>query len=320
MTPFTGKPGSAGGGLFVPGRWRAAVTPVVIGDPSFIRGLEATFRYNDLIFNDRDNPDRYRINKIDGLFDSDVRDSREINPDRHGETSYQSYYSGKTIVMNGTILAGNIVKMRNMVSDLQDVFADTEEHAFSVLYPNETETYCMAKKSAPIDLAEVNSSRLISREFMVTLRASDPRFYSEPTETITITPTFSAHEGRIYNLDFNREYDDYPQLDQVTITNRGSTSNYPMIKFFGQLENFVIINYTTGERLDIDFSIASGNTLTLDQNKITLVDDNGDSKIAALSPASNLISLIPGDNIIGFGGETFDVSAKVEIYSKSSWV
>lgn len=319
MSEFTGKIGGAGAGLIVPGFWEAEYTPVVITDPAFVRGLEAKFTFAGLTLNDLSNPDRYRLSKIDGLYDAEIRDPREVNSSRHGEISFDSLYSGRTLALTGTIHAGNLAKLRNMEFDLQSAFHSLITDDLVISFPNETDTYLTCKKSAAIDFSEVQENRRPQRNFMVTLRADDPRFYST-TNVVTITPASIVHVGRNYNEEFNRDYDGYPLLDQITVNNHGSAINYPDIKFFGSLKNFVIINYTTGDILKINTNISSPDYYYYNQNTMELVDSVGQSRISALDISGSLIPLVPGDNVIGFGGETYDVNAKVEIYAKSSWI
>src|SRR5687767_15110427 len=69
------------------------------------RGLEAVFKYGDLVLNDRTKIDKYRITQIDGLDDPDVRDSRDVNPGSHGETPHAAFYGGRTLALNGRIEA-----------------------------------------------------------------------------------------------------------------------------------------------------------------------------------------------------------------------
>lgn len=317
---FSGVPGIAQPGLFTPGRWSASSTPIVLTDPAFIRGLEAKFTFNDLVLNDLSQPDRYRFSKIDGLYDADVRDQRDTNPSRHGETAYESFYAGRTLALHGTIHAGNLAKMRNMTYDLQDAFSSLDESQMTISFTNETNTYINCGKNTTLDLAEIQESKKMQRNFLLALRASDPRFYSDPTQVISITPTYNTLRGRAYNIHFDREYKGFPLLDQVTINNRGNASNFPDIKFSGALENFVLINYTTGEQLVINAKIPSSEYYYYDQNKSELTDFKGVSRIGALEVDTSNISLAPGDNLIGFGGKTYDGSAKVEIYARSSWL
>lgn len=320
MSVFTGKISGAGAGLIAPGRWVASVTPVTVTDPAFIRGLEAQFTFNDLVINNLSYADRYRLSKIDGLYDADVRDSREANPSRHGETAYENYYSGRTIVFYGTIESGNLSKLRNMTFDLQQAFADITENSLYISYTGEYDTYISCKKYSSLDLSEIQDTRRPKRDFLLTLRASDPRYYSSQIQTVSISPTIDVLEGRTYNTIFNRDYSDYPQLDTVTITNNGNYFNLPDIKFIGAISNFVIINYTTGERLVVNTSLNSSDYYYYEQNTNSLVDSNGISRISSLDITSSNISLAPGDNIIGFDGYSHDSNAKVEIYAQDSWI
>lgn len=320
MPVRTGKIGGAGAGLITPGFWSASYSPIVITDPTFIRGLEATFTFNGLTLNDKTSADVYDLSKISGIYDADLRDSREARPAKHGEIAYESFYAGRTVILTGTIKAGNLAKLRNMISDLQYAFADMEDNYLIISYPNETETYLTGRKLAPLEIAEEFGNRRMEREFMISIRAEDPRFYSNPAETITITPTEKILRGRTYDKEFNIEYDDFPPLEQIIVNNHGTASNYPDIKFYGNILNFVLINYTTGEKVIINSEIPPNDYYYYNQTKSSLSDSNGNSVISALDISSTGLSLVPGDNLIGFGGETFDPDAKVEIYAKSSWI
>lgn len=97
-------------------------TPVLT--QSYPRGVEAVFEFNGLILNDRRRPDCYRITEITGLDDPDIRDTREENPDREGETIFQSLYSGRTVTLKGRIEAGSVDELRWMEYKLQDAFDD----------------------------------------------------------------------------------------------------------------------------------------------------------------------------------------------------
>ena len=78
------------------------------------RGLECIFEYNGLVMNDRRWIDQYRITRVTGLDDADVRDNRESNPDRDGETAGRSLYGGRTISITGYVQAGNLDYLRYM--------------------------------------------------------------------------------------------------------------------------------------------------------------------------------------------------------------
>lgn len=105
------------------------------GDPSSEPpGLEAVFEYNTLRINDRLKPDIYRLLELDGFSDADVRDSREENPTRHGETAFDAYYGGRTVTLSGRIECGNLDKLRAMSRDLKGAFGTLLEQEMLMRY------------------------------------------------------------------------------------------------------------------------------------------------------------------------------------------
>lgn len=106
-------------------------------DPFFgvRRGIEARILYNNLLMNDRRAVDQYRVQEINGLDDADMRDDRQENPDRHGETGFTALYGGRTVTLRGEVKAGNLAMLHKMSTDLLGAFWDlTQERELSFLY------------------------------------------------------------------------------------------------------------------------------------------------------------------------------------------
>lgn len=101
------------------------------------RGVEARILHNGLLLNDTRVPDYYRITEITGLDDVDVRDVREDNPDRDGETAYSAFGGGRTVTLRGYIKAGNFAKLRQMEGALIGAFNSLEETPLEFLYLDE---------------------------------------------------------------------------------------------------------------------------------------------------------------------------------------
>lgn len=143
-------------------------------------GVEAYFQYNGATFNVRSWQDTFLITSIDGLADPDVRDTREVNPARHGETHFDAYYGGRTIVLTGRIRAGTIHKLRDMQQGLKQIFGDISREMPLYIRTNDPEkdVFINCKKSQPIVMAETQQNFNYTRDFQVTLRASDPFFLS----------------------------------------------------------------------------------------------------------------------------------------------
>lgn len=143
-------------------------------------GLEAIFSYNGLIMNDLSVFDKYRVMGIDGLGDPDIRDTREDKPGEDGEDAYDSYYSGRTIVLQVRVEAYEIKKLRDMEEALRNAFVNMSEKPLYFLSVNsEQDHYIMCKKSSSLTKTESVESLNFRhfRDWQITLRASDPRFY-----------------------------------------------------------------------------------------------------------------------------------------------
>lgn len=153
-------------------------------------GLEAVLEYNGIYLNSKGVVDKYRITNIDGLHDADIRDARENNPSSHGETAFTSYYGGRTISLTGRIEAHNVAKLRAMQQALRTAFSSLEELPLYFRMSNSMyDHYIECRKSSPIAMAETQqNANNFYRDFVITLRASDPRFKSVQENSVVIRP------------------------------------------------------------------------------------------------------------------------------------
>lgn len=197
-------------------------------------GLESKFTYGGLILNDKSTFATYRLLEIDGLGDPDIRDPREPNPGRHGETVYDAAYSGRTISLSGYIQANNLTELRTMQQTLRSSFASLTEKNLTITNPFDSTKNVTIKcrKSAPIVIKEVQPHSLFKRDFLITLRASDPRFYGITSTTSSISPATA--------------YSAYDLFNQTSATLTGQTAD-------------IGGNWTAPGGLDADdFSVGSG--------------------------------------------------------------
>lgn len=147
-------------------------------------GIDAIFGYNGLVMNNRQWADSILITGIDGFSDPDIRDDREVNPQDHGETAFESWYGGRTIVLKGYIRTFTLDKLRDMESAIKSAFMSLEEKPLVIqgrTLPTTVQIWC--KKNAPMQWSEEQTrDDCFKRDFMITLRASNPRFFSVEEE------------------------------------------------------------------------------------------------------------------------------------------
>jgi phage-related protein len=243
-------------------------------------GLESTFNYGGLTMNDLTVVDKFRITKISGIDDPDIRDSREENPGYHGETAFEALYGGRTLVLEGTIECYTVNKLRDMTQALRTAFVDlTEKPLYFLTGDPNLNHYINCRKSAKINIEEEQTDvDKFFRDFQVTLRASDPRFYKTKTKS--------------YSLNI---YDDAPTSAQVSVVNNGNFETHPIVTVQGAVTDFVMSNDNSlnalGEeeefRLLTDFSIADDDFYRIDMKNRTIIDSDGVNQINDLDITSD---------------------------------
>jgi hypothetical protein len=157
--------------------------------------LESPMGFNGLTLNDHSWRDYsrgdwwIRLTSVDGLWDSDIRDERQVLPGEDGEVSSSLYYGGKSITLTGEVVARNLTGLRQGQRALQLAFGDLDEHQLLYRLWGESPVYISAKKTQPIAMAEAQTDNRYARGFTVGLRADDPRSYSVATHTASYGST-----------------------------------------------------------------------------------------------------------------------------------
>lgn len=172
-----------------PKKWQGDPDVAITGSGfSVPRGLEAVFSYNGLVMNDLTVYDKYRVMSIDGLADPDIRDLREDKPGDDGEDAFGSLYSGRTISMKVRVEAYSLEKLRDMEEALRTAFVNmTEQPLYFLTGDPEKDHYINCRKNASLTKEEDVSTMNFRhwRDWQITLRASDPRFYRSKGKYLT---------------------------------------------------------------------------------------------------------------------------------------
>jgi hypothetical protein len=125
---------------------------------------------------------------------------------------------------------------------------------------------------------------------VVTMRAGDPFFTSNVTNTATIRKfTGRGLLPKLGNLRLTSEM----AFGSVVLDNTGTTGAYPVWTVEGPGSNFTAIS-PTGETLIWNGTIGVDDTLTFDFRKGTVVDQTGANRYAELAPAPRFWQIPPG--------------------------
>lgn len=257
-------------------------------------GIESHFTFNGLVMNRRDWWDTYVITKIDGFDDPDVRDSRDQNPGDDGETSYDSFYGGRTITLSGFIRSWNLRKMRDMEVALKNAFADMREHPLYIRSgtTDARQVYIKCKKYQKLVITEEQTNFKYERPFQISLRASDPFFYSIVEHNMTM-----AEPATAYNA--------------LNIGNHSTKARFSLV---GPATGMTVTNVTTGESLTVNSTIDLGDVWTIDTRNNTMVDITGANMFQYLDVSADEISLAPGDNYLQFNCTGSSAATEVQVH------
>lgn len=139
----------------------------------------------------------------------------------------------------------------------------------------------------------------LQTEIPVQWFAPDPRRYSTQIKRVTLIPDAGALGGRSYNLTYNRDYPD-GTIGALSAVNAGSVPTFPRITLHGELVDPFVENVTTGERIDLDGTISSGQTLVIDPQERT-VTEGGTSRYSYLAGPPDWFDLEPDENVLRLG-------------------
>jgi hypothetical protein len=288
---------------------------------AFPPGLELVFEYNQMIFNKLDTIDKIRITRIDGFADADVRDNRENNPSADGEMALDAFYGGRTIAFTGRIEAYRLEKLRDMQQAFRQAFTDIHTEYPLIMHgygfvddgnggimrgPSLQRTgqiYC--KKFQPITMTEEQQDFRFFREFMLTLRASDPRFSSYMPN---LSQWQASSAGSVTNAPF------------PNVINIGNYMALPTIELHGPMTNPVITNTRSNESIKLIGTIAAGNVWTIDVGDKTLLDQTGASLFRTLTVDSDFFPIYPSLNAITMTASGLTTASNVVVSFRHSWI
>lgn len=269
--------------------------PVVLDPPALTRGSGAPDRSlagsglavptslaktvydaRGLLLNNRGDIDRYWLSKIDGLYDAEVRDSRDVNADHDGETFYGGLYAGKPLTVEGNLWARQYEKWLDMRMALSEAFDDISDE-FPLVgrtgdFTRDWVIYVV--KTAQISMADYLDGPWFKTDFQLQLRASRPRIYSY----------------QIHSASTNLNTSNF-----IQVTNRGNREAVPRILLFGAQNNVVINVDTNGQqfRLKPAHPIPAGRyyEIDFDPNNSSIVDDLGVNRFNDYDHTSDWIEL-----------------------------
>jgi hypothetical protein len=261
------------------------------------------FEINGLIMNQRDNKDVIWVEEIDGLYDADVRDSREANTDRDGEQFYGGLYAGKPLVLTGFIEAGTMEKLEDMMFAFNEAWDNITEESMLVGRTGDVQRDWMVNvvKVQSVAMKDKQDSYRWKRQFMLSLRSSSPSIYSY----LLRTASQQLSGG-----------------NNVSVTNLGNRPATPRILLFGAQTGAEITNNNTGEvfRLKDGWQIPAGRYYEIDFEAGTIYDDLGVNRFGAFDSTSDWFKLPRrSTSVLSVASTARDANAAITVYWRDTY-
>lgn len=284
-----------------------------------VLGLEGIHTFRGLAMNDLTQQVpavtyRYKVTKITGLHArADSEDNREARRGHMGEFTYPSLLRGRTIVYEGKIQAQDLVAMRIASNNLRSAFASPDPEGELTISPPGARggvgfgTIVRPMAEEMDDVQEFGPNAMPSpfqRQFMVTVRAHDPRYY--------VVGPVTASAGAGANL---------------AITNSGNAPSEPYFTLNGPittdvtlhrddveprsliLDKDVLTPITSGRHLIVDF-----NTRVIYCPELSGSDFSGSVKYASNWWDDQASGLVPGAQTIGVNGAAWTMNYRHASY------
>ena len=145
---------------------------------------------------------------------------------------------------------------------------------------------------APMDMPSVDM-RVWHQRVIVELKANDPTFYDPAGDAYSFTIGGGSNTFVVpFEVPFTIGASTINANE--AITNAGNVNAYPTIRITGPIDDCVITNNSTGEKLDFtDVTIAAGHYYDIDLrygHKTVMDDDGTTNRIADLTDDSDLVS------------------------------
>lgn len=269
---------------------------------SLSAGLESLYTYGGVTLNDRSVHDAYVLTKIEGLDDADLRFAEDDAPGDDGTIPRRSFAGGRTIVLTGYVRSGNLAKLRDMSTALQLIFSRKTEAPLYVSSPRfpSGQFYVNCRKSQKLVIPEEQTphGQSFRRDFMVTLRASNPRKFLLEAQYDVVSDTLS---GGAWS-------------DVLYPYNRGTYTAQPILRFYSEsgATDINLTNQTNGMSLTID-EIPAGHFYEMDVDSKTIYDDAAANARQHFSGSTKYVLYEPGSNVVavsvGAGSGQFYVTS-----------
>lgn len=231
---------------------------------------------------------------VEGLETPPIRTSNDNYSGKDGGVVTGQFYSPRLITISGFIIGSTAQAYEASRTALQEALPIREDLDVVITTFSGLE-YLTTIRVTSIQMPIIDP---VGGEFKVDLFASDPNLYTSLLNSINIP--INASGGFILPVIFPIVFASGTTITNVT--NNGPVTVYPTITITGEAHHPVIENTDTGEKVDVDIDMSTGDVLVIDMFNRTITL-NGGSVISFRSTDSDWFGLEPGLNRFTYSTE-----------------
>jgi hypothetical protein len=238
------------------------------------------------------------LQDLQGWFGNvDVRSGAVDRPMADGVIDGPAPFAGRTITVTGTLVSPSRAALQTAFDTLAGVLAsDVRSGVFQVY-----ERVRGVTRQATVRLGGpvlINRLSDVAAAFSLPLFAPDPSRYGATQHSVT-WQVYKTSGGRTYDLTFPRSYGPAGNTGQVTVTNLGNRTAWPVFSIVNQYITNPTFRLVGGPSITVLGTLTSADTLVIDSGSRT-IKVNDYSRRAQLSSDSQWWGLPPGSSSVLF--------------------
>jgi hypothetical protein len=263
------------------------------------------------------------VDSIDGLDQAPMQTSTEDYDNGHGSYLDARWYTGRTIVVKGTIYSAD----ETLLDQLKMNFEPRVE-AIPFYFRHEGMTGPRCSFARPFEGLRYSVDRLRAigqTPYQFTLYAEDPFLYS--AEAIPVGPVglfqAGAQGGRTYPRTYPLRYHSGGGVGipiSAIVSNRGNSATPLKITLWGPAVSPRVTLVQTGQYIEFDLTLGSSDTLTIDMKNRSVILNNSASRRNKLTSDSTWWSVPAlGTYRIQFTAATWNSDARMSLIYRHAY-
>lgn len=252
---------------------------------------------------------------LSGLESPDIRLSSYNNPGSHGQTVSNALYGGRIVALQGTVRGDDVETYRaNKQALSQAVGLQNDTSGFPI-----ARTFKLALGDGKVYQLPVITSKFRNPEQYSTrsvwqLELTATQWFLESDTQSSASVGLPQAGGSVFPWEFPLIFSGGGG-GTITVTNNGTVTSHPTITLAGPVTNPVISNSTTGERIALNITLLTGDSLVINTQDRTIIQGGATNRIGVLMTGSSFWGLAPGANIVTYSANQYDTSTATLVWN-----